>query len=42
MDRIFNKLKEEMPEKRFYYIDGEVSGKKREIIKNRWRLPMVR
>jgi superfamily II DNA or RNA helicase len=26
--RIFNKLKEE-----FYYIDGEVSGKKREIIK---------
>ena len=31
--RIFNKLKEEMPEKEFYYIDGEVSGKKREIIK---------
>lgn len=31
--KIFNKLKEEIPEKDFYYIDGEVSGKKREIIK---------
>jgi superfamily II DNA or RNA helicase len=30
---IFNKLKEELPDKEFYYIDGEVSGKKREIIK---------
>jgi hypothetical protein len=28
--RIFNKLKEEMPEKEFYYIDGEVSGKRKE------------
>lgn len=31
--KIFNKLKEELPEKDFYYIDGEVSGKKREVIK---------
>ena len=31
--KIYNKLKEELPEKDFYYIDGEVSGKKREIIK---------
>lgn len=31
--KIFNKLKEELPERDFYYIDGEVSGKKREIIK---------
>lgn len=30
---IFNKLKEELPDKEFFYIDGEVSGKKREIIK---------
>jgi superfamily II DNA or RNA helicase len=31
--RIFQKLKDEIPEKEFFYIDGEVSGKKREIIK---------
>jgi len=31
--RILNKLKEEIPDKEFYYIDGEVSGKKREEIK---------
>ena len=31
--KIFNKLKEELTDKDFYYIDGEVSGKKREIIK---------
>jgi len=31
--RIFNKLKEDLPDKEFYYIDGEVSGKKREVIK---------
>lgn len=31
--RIFNKLKIECPDKDFYYIDGEVSGKKREEIK---------
>lgn len=31
--QIFNKLKEELPNKEFYYIDGEISGKKREEIK---------
>ena len=31
--KIFNKLKNELPNKDFYYIDGEVSGKKREVIK---------
>lgn len=30
---IFNKLKEELPDKEFFYIDGEVSSKKRDIIK---------
>lgn len=31
--KIFNKLKVECPDKDFYYIDGDVSGKKREEIK---------
>jgi superfamily II DNA or RNA helicase len=31
--KIFNKLKEELPDKDFYYIDGEVNNKQREIIK---------
>lgn len=31
--KIFNKLKGELKDKEFYYIDGEVSGKKREVIK---------
>jgi len=31
--KIFNKLKSEITDKEFYYIDGEVSGKKREEIK---------
>lgn len=31
--KIFNKLKDELPDKDFYYIDGEVSGRKREEIK---------
>jgi superfamily II DNA or RNA helicase len=31
--KIFNRLKDELTDKEFYYIDGEVSGKKREIIK---------
>jgi superfamily II DNA or RNA helicase len=31
--KIFNRLKDELKDKEFYYIDGEVSGKKREIIK---------
>ena len=30
---IFNKLREELPDKEFFYIDGEISGKKREEIK---------
>jgi len=32
-EKILNKLKEELPDKDFYYIDGGVSGKKREAIK---------
>jgi superfamily II DNA or RNA helicase len=31
--KIFNKLSEELTDKEFFYIDGEVSGKKREEIK---------
>ena len=31
--QILKKLTKEMPERDFYYIDGEVSGKKREVIK---------
>ena len=31
--KIMNKLSEELPDKEFYYIDGGVSGKKREVIK---------
>lgn len=31
--RIFQKLKDECHDKEFYYIDGEISGKKREEIK---------
>ncbi len=31
--KIFNKLKEEIPDKDFYYIDGEVNNKQRELIK---------
>ena len=31
--KIFNKLKEELPDKEIYYIDGEVNNKQREIIK---------
>ena len=30
---IFNKLREELPDKEFFYIDGVISGKKREEIK---------
>lgn len=30
---IFNKLKNELPDREFFYIDGEISGKKREEIK---------
>ena len=31
--KIFDFLKNSLPDKEFYYIDGEVSGKKREVIK---------
>lgn len=31
--RIFNKLKDELKDKDFYYIDGEINNKQREIIK---------
>lgn len=31
--KIFNKLKDELPNKEFYYIDGEVNNKKRDVIK---------
>lgn len=31
--RIYNKLRTEITDKEFYYIDGEISGKKREEIK---------
>jgi superfamily II DNA or RNA helicase len=31
--RIYQKLKDELPDKEFFYIDGEISGRKREVIK---------
>jgi superfamily II DNA or RNA helicase len=31
--KIFNKLSNELSDKEFFYIDGEISGKKREVIK---------
>jgi superfamily II DNA or RNA helicase len=31
--KIYNKLKEELPDKEFYYIDGEIKNKDRESIK---------
>ena len=31
--KLLNKLKSELPDKEFFYIDGEISGKKREEIK---------
>ena len=36
--RIVEKLKNEIPDKEFYYIDGEISGKKREEIKKQMEL----
>ncbi len=39
--RIFQKLKDEMPEKEFFYIDGDVSGKNREIIKKKMETTKV-
>lgn len=36
--KIFNKLKEEVPDKDFYYIDGEINNKKREEIKAQMEL----
>jgi predicted helicase len=37
-ERIYEKMKKEMPEKEFYYIDGNISGKNREIIKKNMEL----
>ena len=31
--KIYQKLKDELPNKEFFYIDGEISGRKREVIK---------
>ena len=31
--KIYQKLKDELPDKEFFYIDGEISGRKREVIK---------
>ena len=36
--RIFNKLSEEIKDKEFYYIDGEVNGRKREEIKKQMEI----
>ena len=36
--KIFNKLSVEIPDKEFYYIDGEVSGRKREEIKKQMEI----
>lgn len=35
---IFNKLRDEIPDKEFFYIDGEISGKKREEIKKQMEI----
>ena len=37
-ERIYEKMKKEMPDKEFYYIDGNISGKNREIIKKNMEL----
>lgn len=39
--RIYQKLKDELPDKEFFYIDGEISGKKREIIKKEMEITKV-
>lgn len=36
--RIFDKLSKELPDKEFFYIDGEVSGKRREEIKKQMEI----
>jgi len=36
--RIFDKLKNEIPDKEFFYIDGEVKGRKREEIKKQMEI----
>jgi N-acetylneuraminic acid mutarotase len=36
--RIFNKLSEEIKDKEFFYIDGEISGRKREEIKKQMEI----
>jgi hypothetical protein len=36
--RIFNRLKSDIQDKEFFYIDGEVSGRKREEIKKQMEI----
>ena len=36
--QIFNKLEKELPGRDYYYIDGEISGKKREEIKKQMEI----
>lgn len=36
--KIFEKLKNELPDKEFFYIDGEISGRKREEIKKQMEI----
>jgi hypothetical protein len=40
--KIFEKLKSEIPEKEFFYIDGEVNNKNREHIKKEMEKLMVK
>jgi hypothetical protein len=39
--KIFEKLKNELPDKEFFYIDGEISGRKREEIKKQMEITKV-
>ena len=39
--RIYQKLKDELPDKEFYYIDGEISGRKREEIKKQMEITKI-
>lgn len=39
--KIYQKLKDELPDKEFFYIDGEISGKKREEIKKLMEITKV-
>ncbi len=39
--KIYQKLKDELPDKDFYYIDGEISGRKREEIKKQMEITKI-